>query len=142
MLDRILSNIEVLSKNQPRSCRDGVNVCPRHLVHVETCGNQFAASRFGNYVVPRLKPNFVLLCLSILDHFVPGDGCARSMLLSNLSMATHGQAQVQHMLENGRVQDKERIIDVVKARILDFAMDKHSSAALSSQDATSALCFI
>lgn len=83
------------------------------------------------------------LCLALsLDLFVPGDGCARSMLLSNLSVATHGQAQVQHMLEHGRVQDKERIIDVVKARILDFAMDKHSSAALSSQDATSALRFI
>jgi hypothetical protein len=28
------------------------------------------------------------------------------------------------------VQDKERIIDVVKAKILDFAMDKHSSETL------------
>ena len=34
------------------------------------------------------------------------------------------------MLEHGRVQDKERIIDVVKAKILDFAMDKHSSETL------------
>ena len=91
-------------------------------------------------MVPCLKPNFVSLCLSISLSY-PGAGCAGSMLL--LPVATHGQAQVQHMLEHGRVQDKERIIDVVKARILDFAMDKHSSAALSSEDAKSALrCMI
>lgn len=35
------------------------------------------------------------------------------------------------MLEHGRIQDKERIIDVVRAKILDFAMDKHSSSNLS-----------
>ena len=35
------------------------------------------------------------------------------------------------MLEHGRLQDKEAIIDIVKRNIIEFSMDKHSSCGLS-----------
>ena len=37
------------------------------------------------------------------------------------------------MLEHGRLQDKEAIIDIVKRNIIGFSMDKHSSSGHSFQ---------